>query len=80
MWGLYREAVQLVNRATVDPECPSRPRLGTITADHLSPYKTKGLQQFYGFSGTPFADAARLLPAVRGAFSALHGTEKMYCP
>jgi hypothetical protein len=78
---LYREAVQLVNRNVVDASSPTCPRLGTIAAEHLPPYKTKGLQQFYGFASTPFADEARLEPEVRAVFAKIHGVEKgaMYC-
>ena len=73
---LYREAVQLVNRDVVDASFPTRPRFETITAEHLPPYKTKGLQQFYGFASTPFADAARLEPEVRAVFAKIYGVEK----
>ena len=78
---LYREAVQLVNRDVVDASFPNCPRFETITAEHLPPYKTKGLQQFYGFASTPFADEARLDPEVRAVFAAIHGVGKgaMYC-
>ena len=78
---LYREAVQLVNRGVVDASFPTRPRFETITAEHLPPYKTKGLQQFYGFASTPFADAARLEPEVRAVFAKIYGVEKggLYC-
>ena len=78
---LYREAVQLVNRNVVDTSSPTCPRFKTITAEHLPPYKTKGLQQFYGFASTPFADEARLDPEVRTVFAAIHGVGKdaMYC-
>ena len=68
---LYREAVQLVNRDVVDASFPNCPRFETITAEHLPPYKTKGLQQFYGFASTPFADEARLDPEVRAVFAAI---------
>lgn len=76
---LYRRSVQLVNKAVIDPESPDCPDISKITADHLPPYKTKGLQQFYGFCHTPFANACREVPAVKAFFSKLYGEHAMYC-
>jgi hypothetical protein len=78
---LYRRSVQLVNKAVIDPESPDCPDISKITADHLPPYKTKGLQQFYGFCHTPFANACREVPAVKAFFSKLYDCPQhaMYC-
>ena len=74
----FRQAVQLVNRHTIDEENQEAPRLAKIQAGNLPPYKTKGLQQFYGFCHTPFADAMRTIPEVRRVFERIYGTTDLY--
>ena len=78
---LYRQSVQLVNKEIIDPESPTCPHINKINADHLPPYKTKGLQQFYGFCHTPFANACREIAAIKRLFSILYDCPQhaMYC-
>ncbi len=81
MVDLYCRSVQLVNKATIDLQYPECPDITKITADHLPPYKTKGLQQYYGFCHTPFANAMREIPIVKTFFSKLYDCPEhaLYC-
>ena len=81
MIKLFCISVQLVNKTVIDTEHPDCPRLEKIKAEHLPPFKAKGLQQFYGFCNTPFCDAMRLYPEMRFIFGKIYGVEmdEMYC-
>ena len=75
----FRRSVQLVNRETIDEKNPTCPSLDKIKQEHIPPLKNKGLQKYYGFAHTPFADKMRGHPSIRGVFEKIHKTNQLIC-